>query len=91
MVVYTRVRACPCSRCRRQSDVLEALRFLLKGADLDADFVTSPVAALDRLQERPYELLLADLNYTRDTTSAGEGLELVSRAACSTRSCPWSS
>ena len=28
----------------------------------------------------PYELLLADLNYTRDTTSAGEGLELVSRA-----------
>jgi phosphoserine phosphatase RsbU/P len=63
-----------------QSDVLEALRFLLKGADLDADFVTSPLAALDRLHERPYELLLADLNYTRDTTSAGEGLELVSRA-----------
>ena len=63
-----------------QADVLEALRFLLKGADLDADFVTSPVAALDRLQEQPYELLLADLNYTRDTTSAGEGLELVSRA-----------
>jgi phosphoserine phosphatase RsbU/P len=63
-----------------QADVLEALRFLLKGADLEADFVTSPVAALERLQERPYELLLADLNYTRDTTSAGEGLELVSRA-----------
>ena len=63
-----------------QADVLEALRFLLKGADLEADFVTSPVAALDRLQERPYELLLADLNYARDTTSAGEGLELVSRA-----------
>ena len=63
-----------------QADVLEALRFLLKGADLDADFVTSPVAALDRLQEQPYQLLLADLNYTRDTTSAGEGLELVSRA-----------
>jgi phosphoserine phosphatase RsbU/P len=63
-----------------QSDVLEALRFLLKGADLDADFVVSPVAALDRLREQPYELLLADLNYTRDTTSAGEGLELVSRA-----------
>ena len=63
-----------------QTDVLEALRFLLKGADLDADFVTSPAAALDHLQQRPYELLLADLNYTRDTTSAGEGLELVSRA-----------
>ena len=63
-----------------QLDVLEALRFLLKGADLDADFVTSPAAALGRLQQHPYELLLADLNYTRDTTSAGEGLELVSRA-----------
>ena len=63
-----------------QTDVLEALRFLLKGADLDADFVTSPDAALTNLQQRPYELLLADLNYTRDTTSAGEGLDLVSRA-----------
>jgi sigma-B regulation protein RsbU (phosphoserine phosphatase) len=63
-----------------QADVLEALRFLLKGADLEADFVTSPAAALGRLQAQPYELLLADLNYTRDTTSAGEGLDLVSRA-----------
>ena len=76
---------CPGVRARvlvadDQTDVLEALRFLLKGADLDADFVTSPGAAIDRLQQRRYELLLADLNYTRDTTSAGEGLELVSRA-----------
>jgi phosphoserine phosphatase RsbU/P len=63
-----------------QTDVLEALRFLLKGADVDADFVSSPAAVLDHLRQRPYELLLADLNYTRDTTSAGEGLELVSRA-----------
>jgi sigma-B regulation protein RsbU (phosphoserine phosphatase) len=63
-----------------QMDVLEALRFLLKGADFDADFVSSPAAVLDHLRQRPYELLLADLNYTRDTTSAGEGLELVSRA-----------
>ncbi|HEX2309982.1 MAG TPA: hypothetical protein VHH91_04635, partial [Vicinamibacterales bacterium] len=57
-----------------QTDVLEALRFLLKDADLDADFVSSPAAVLDHLRQRPYELLLADLNYTRDTTSAGEGL-----------------
>jgi sigma-B regulation protein RsbU (phosphoserine phosphatase) len=63
-----------------QTDVLEALRFLLKDADLEADFVTSPAAALDRMRQRPYELLLADLNYTRDTTSAGEGLALVSHA-----------
>jgi phosphoserine phosphatase RsbU/P len=80
-----RLDTCPLVRARvlvadDQTDVLEALRFLLKDADLDADFVSSPAAVLDHLRQRPYELLLADLNYTRDTTSAGEGLELVSRA-----------
>jgi sigma-B regulation protein RsbU (phosphoserine phosphatase) len=79
-VVYVQVVRARVLVADDQADVLEALRFLLKGADLEADFVTSPAAALANLQQRPYELLLADLNYTRDTTSAGEGLELVSRA-----------
>jgi len=62
-----------------QADVLEAVRLLLRRSGLEGDFVTSPTAVLDRLRDQPYELLLLDLNYTRDTTSGGEGLELLQR------------
>jgi sigma-B regulation protein RsbU (phosphoserine phosphatase) len=62
-----------------QADVLEAVRLLLRRSGLDGDFVTSPAAVLDRLRDQAYELLLLDLNYTRDTTSGGEGLELLQR------------
>jgi sigma-B regulation protein RsbU (phosphoserine phosphatase) len=59
--------------------VLEAVRLLLRRSGLEGDFVTSPTAVLDRLRDQSYELLLLDLNYTRDTTSGGEGLELLRR------------
>jgi sigma-B regulation protein RsbU (phosphoserine phosphatase) len=62
-----------------QADVLEAVRLLLRRSGLEGDFVTSPTAVLDRLRDQAYELLLLDLNYTRDTTSGGEGLELIQR------------
>ena len=62
-----------------QADVLEAVRLLLRRSGLEGDFVTSPTAVLDRLRDQVYELLLLDLNYTRDTTSGGEGLELLQR------------
>jgi sigma-B regulation protein RsbU (phosphoserine phosphatase) len=62
-----------------QADVLEAMRLLLRRSGLEGDYVTSPAAVLDRLREQAYELLLLDLNYTRDTTSGGEGLELIQR------------
>jgi sigma-B regulation protein RsbU (phosphoserine phosphatase) len=61
-----------------QADVLEALRFLLLD-DYEADFVMSTHAVIDCIQQRPYDLLLIDLNYARDTTSGREGLELLSR------------
>jgi phosphoserine phosphatase RsbU/P len=61
-----------------QGDVLDALRLLFRASALDGDFVTSPAAALDRVASQEYALALVDLNYTRDTTSGGEGLELVS-------------
>ena len=62
-----------------QADVLEAVRLMLRRSGLEGDFVTSPTAVLDRLKDQAYELLLLDLNYTRDTTSGGEGLELIQR------------
>ena len=62
-----------------QPDVLEALRLLLKGEGLEADTVTSPSAAVESIDSREYDLVLIDMNYTRDTTSGQEGLDLLAR------------
>ena len=62
-----------------QEDVLAALRLLLKPEGLTLDCVTSPQAVASALDQREYDLLLMDLNYTRDTTSGQEGFDLMSR------------
>lgn len=62
-----------------QADVLEALRLLLKGHGFDVDTVNSPTAALHALERRDYDAMLLDMNYTRDTTSGKEGLDLLTQ------------
>jgi DNA-binding NtrC family response regulator len=62
-----------------QSDVLEALRLLLKGEGYQIESATSPPGIVDALEAREFDAVIMDLNYTRDTTSGAEGLELVSR------------
>jgi DNA-binding NtrC family response regulator len=62
-----------------QPDVLEALRFLVKGEGYQAESVNSPPAAVDAVESRDFDAVLMDLNYTRDTTSGQEGLELLNR------------
>jgi sigma-B regulation protein RsbU (phosphoserine phosphatase) len=62
-----------------QPDVLEALRWLLMGEGYDAQFVATTDAVIDRLCAEPFDLLLMDLNYSRDTTSGREGLALIER------------
>jgi DNA-binding NtrC family response regulator len=62
-----------------QPDVLEALRFLVKGEGYQAECVNSPGAAIDAVESRDFDAVLMDLNYTRDTTSGQEGLELLNR------------
>jgi sigma-B regulation protein RsbU (phosphoserine phosphatase) len=62
-----------------QTDILQALRLLLTDAGFETDLVSSVGGVLDRVVQRPYDLLLMDLNYTRDTTSGREGLELLER------------
>jgi len=62
-----------------QQDVLEALRLLLKGEGYRIETMSSPAGVLQALEDRDFDLLLMDLNYTRDTTSGQEGLELLSR------------
>ena len=60
-----------------QHDVLEALRLLLKGHGFDVQTVNSPSAALAALERHDYDAMLLDMNYTRDTTSGREGLDLL--------------
>src|SRR5918911_863646 len=60
-----------------QPDVLEALRILLKGAGHQTDAVTSLAGVFNALEKRDYAVLMMDLNYTRDTTSGQEGLEVI--------------
>ena len=56
-----------------QSDLLDALRLLLKGEGMTMEAVTSPEAILSAVASRQFDLLLMDLNYTSDTTSGREG------------------
>ena len=64
-----------------QPGVLDALRFLLKAEGYSTEAVNSPAAVLNALETREYDAVIADLNYTRDTTSGQEGLDLLSRIA----------
>ena len=64
--------------CDDQADVLEALRLLLKGQGWQAVAVDSPQALMHKVRSENFDLILVDLNYTRDTTSGAEGMDLLS-------------
>ena len=59
-----------------QVDVLEAIRLLLKGAGHQTETADSPRAAL-AIEPGSFDLVLMDMNYSRDTTSGDEGLALL--------------
>jgi DNA-binding NtrC family response regulator len=61
-----------------QQHILEALELLLKPQGYKVDAVRSPELAREALSETQYDAVLIDLNYTRDTTSGREGLDLLS-------------
>jgi DNA-binding NtrC family response regulator len=60
-----------------QSDIIEALRLLLKGESFEVDSAQSPAGALAVLERRDFDAMLLDMNFTRDTTSGREGLDLL--------------
>ena len=60
-----------------QPDVLEAARLLLKSGGHVAVTAGTPEAVLREARAQPFDLLLVDMNYARDTTSGGEGLDLL--------------
>jgi len=61
-----------------QPDVLEALRLLLRSADLECTAVRSPREVRAAVESDDFAVALIDLNYARDTTSGREGLDLLS-------------
>jgi len=61
-----------------QPHILAALELLLSSYGYQTVCVSSPAAVLAALQEQPFDAVMLDLNYTRDTTGGGEGLELLS-------------
>ncbi len=62
-----------------QPDVLEALRLLLKSEGYRTVTAHVPEGVMALIGEHRPDAALVDLNYTRDTTSGQEGLDLLSR------------
>jgi len=62
-----------------QPHVIAALEMLFDGQGYQTYSASSPGSVLDALQTQAFDTVLIDLNYSRDTTGGGEGLELVRR------------
>src|ERR1700685_2552203 len=62
-----------------QADIRDALRLLLKREGYETQGASSPAEALAAIEAREFDAVLMDLNYTRDTTSGQEGLDLLPR------------
>ena len=60
-------------------DILVAIGLLLKSNGFDTEFVKSPAETLNAIRRRNFDAVLLDLNYSRDTTSGSEGLEVLSQ------------
>jgi DNA-binding NtrC family response regulator len=55
------------------------LRLLLKAEGYQIETASSPAAVQEAIGSRDFDVALVDLNYTRDTTSGQEGLDLLKR------------
>ena len=62
-----------------QPHILEAVELLLRPQGIHVDCARSPQLLLEALGQSDYDVVLIDLNYTRDTTSGQEGLDLLAR------------
>src|ERR1700739_3876632 len=71
-----------------QPDIRDALSLLLKYEGYGKHPAYSPAEALAAIENREFDAVLMDLNYTRDTTSGQEGLDLLSRIQLVDRSLP---
>jgi phosphoserine phosphatase RsbU/P len=60
-----------------QADVLHAIALLLKLEGYESQTVMHPAAVIEAVKSGAFDLLITDLNYTLDTTSGSEGLDLI--------------
>lgn len=63
--------------CDDQMEVREALRLLLKSNGYKVETFEGPAELRLAATREPSSVILLDMNYTRDTTSGDEGLELI--------------
>ncbi len=63
-----------------QQHILEALELLLRPQGYWVDSAKSPTEVRQALASDFYDALLIDFNYTRDTTSGREGLDLFRKS-----------
>jgi DNA-binding NtrC family response regulator len=71
-----------------QQDILDAIELLLRPQGYEVDFARSPVLVREALATGSYDAALIDLNYTRDTTSGQEGLDLLADIAAADSTLP---
>jgi len=64
-----------------QPHILDAIELLVRPQGYRVERARSPQMVLDALLTGSYDALLIDLNYTRDTTSGKEGLDLLAQVA----------
>ena len=62
-----------------QADIVDALKLLLTEEGFEVGAARSPAEALEALEASEFDAAIVDLNYTRDTTSGQEGLDLLER------------
>ena len=71
-----------------QADIREALRLLLKRAGYSIQMAESPIDALAAAAFCDHDVIVMDMNFTSDTTSGREGLELLERLHAQRRDVP---
>ena len=76
--VRVNVRAARILAADDQPHILEAIELLLRPEGFVVDTAKSPASVRESLASEFYDAVLIDLNYTRDTTSGQEGLDLLS-------------
>jgi DNA-binding NtrC family response regulator len=71
-----------------QTDVVEALRILLKNHGFCVTGASSAAGVLAAVDAQEFDCALIDLNYARDTTSGREGLDLLARVRATDSTLP---
>ncbi len=71
-----------------QPHILDALEMLLTNHGYRMEAVNHPTRVLQALDGGEFDVVLMDLNYTKDTTTGGEGLDLISQIRARDKSLP---